>query len=115
MTAGRGRPPVFDQPAQDEFLRLLTDGVRVGDAADKLGISRRTPTQLATRNRPFAERLRAAKHRGHEARYLHTHPTPQPQPPTVDDEPNTVTHIHPPPAPQNTTGETKLLMLAEVS
>ncbi|MEW9521835.1 hypothetical protein [Streptomyces tubercidicus] len=66
---GRGRPPVFDQDAQAEFLRLLTDGTRVGEAADKLGVSRRTPTQLASRDRQFAQQLADAKARGREARF----------------------------------------------
>ncbi|MFE1767285.1 hypothetical protein ACFW81_24085 [Streptomyces angustmyceticus] len=70
MTAapGRGRPVLFDATAQAEFLRLLADGTRVGDAADKLGISRRTPTQLAARDPRFAEQFAAAKGRGRDAR-----------------------------------------------
>jgi hypothetical protein len=69
--AGRGHPVTFDDTAQDEYLRLLAAGVRVGDAADKLGISRRTPTQLAARNRQFADRLATAKTTGRTARIPH--------------------------------------------
>ncbi|MFE7780301.1 hypothetical protein [Streptomyces nigrescens] len=73
MTAGRGRPVTFDEPAQAEFLRLLADGTRIGEAADKLGISRRTPTQLAARNRHFAQQLADAKDRGRTARDRRVH------------------------------------------
>ena len=137
MTADRGRPVTFDGPAQDEFLRLIADGTRVGDAADKLCISRRTPTQLAARNRQFADRLADAKTRGREARYAPerlTHGTVS----TYNNhacrcrlcradatgarskyrettQPDATAQIHPLPITQHTTPTTKLLMLAEVS
>ncbi|MFJ8677187.1 hypothetical protein [Streptomyces sp. NPDC093589] len=73
MTAGpaRGRPCTFDEHAQDAYLALLATGTRIGDAADKLGISRRTPTQLAGRDRAFAARLANAKQAGRTARIPH--------------------------------------------
>ncbi|MGW7636053.1 hypothetical protein [Streptomyces decoyicus] len=68
MTAGRGRPVVFDEPAQTEFLRLVAGGARIGEAAAKLGVGRRTPEQLARRDKTFARHLRAAKTEGQAAR-----------------------------------------------
>lgn len=69
MTPGRGRPVIFDEPAQAEFLRLVADGVHVGEAAAKVGVARKTPAQLAARNRAFAAALADAKVVGREARF----------------------------------------------
>ena len=136
MTAGRGRPPIFDQAAQDAFLNLVASGVRIGDAADKLGISRRTPTQLAARNPGFAPRLAAAKAAGRHQRIPHgtaggynNHQCRCPRCTAAataartkhraktaqHDGPDTTAHIHPLPIPQPHTATTKLLMLADVS
>lgn len=132
MTAGRGRPVTFDEPAQAEFLRLVASGVRIGEAADKLGISRRTPTQLKARDRCFAERLAAAKTAGADARIPHGTPggynnhgcrqhccraaataaRAAHRDTTRDDR---TAQVHPLPVPQPHTATTKLLMLADVS
>ena len=130
MTAGRGRgrPVIFDEPAQDEYLRLLAAGVRVGDAADKVGISRRTPTQLASRDRQFAARLATAKTTGRSARIPHgtaggynNHACRCPRcraaatrarATAPDRKPHNIHHL---PDTQHTAGETKLPMLARVS
>jgi len=137
---GRGRPPLFDTAAQTEFLRLLADGARVGEAADKLGVSRRTPTQLAARDHTFADRLADAKARGREARFAperlthgststyNNHRCRCPRcraaataartkhrATTQHDDTDTTAQVHPLPIPQPTTATTKLLMLAEVS
>ncbi|BCK73971.1 hypothetical protein Srufu_079240 (plasmid) [Streptomyces libani subsp. rufus] len=69
MTAGRGRPVVFDEPAQAELLRLVADGVRLGEAAAKVGVGRDTPGQLARRNRGFAAALADAKTIGRAVRF----------------------------------------------
>lgn len=133
---GRGRPVTFDEPAQDEYLRLLATGVRVGDAADKIGISRRTPTQLATRDAQFARKLADAKTTGRTARIPHGTPggynnhgcrgprctaaataarAKHRAATTEHNDANTTAQVHPLPAPQPTTRVTELLMLAEVS
>lgn len=136
MTAGRGRPPIFDEPAQAEFLRLVASGVRIGEAADKLGISRRTPTQLKARDRSFAERLAAAKTAGADARIPHgtpggynNHGCRRPccraaaaaaraahraahRDTTRDDR---TAQVHPLPVPQPHTATTKFSVLADVS
>jgi hypothetical protein len=135
VTAGRGRPPVFDQVAQDEYLRLLTHGVRVGEAADKLGISRRTPNQHAARDPHFAQQLAVAKAGGRKNRLKHgdagtyNHHGCRCAPCTTaaanartqhrhgiraDDEPNTTAQVHSLPTPQPLTATTKLLVLADV-
>ncbi|MFI0156265.1 hypothetical protein [Streptomyces lydicus] len=69
MTDGRGRPTVFNETLQAEFLRLVADGVPVGEAAAKVGVGRKTPSQLAARNRRFAAALADAKTTGREARF----------------------------------------------
>ena len=66
---GRGRPVIFDEPAQTEFLRLVADGVHIGEAAAKCGVARKTPGQLAARSQAFARQLAAAKTTGREARF----------------------------------------------
>uniref|UniRef100_UPI0030E55C7A hypothetical protein n=1 Tax=Streptomyces tubercidicus TaxID=47759 RepID=UPI0030E55C7A len=74
MTAGRGRPVVFDEPAQTEFLRLVAGGARIGEAATKLGVGRRTPEQLARRDKAFARQLDAARTAGRDHRIPHGTP-----------------------------------------
>ncbi|MFD7922583.1 hypothetical protein ACFV3R_25565 [Streptomyces sp. NPDC059740] len=71
MTGGRGRPVKFDESTQGAYLKLVAEGVRLGEAADRCGISRRTPTQLATRNPDFADRLAQAKTAGRTWRAEH--------------------------------------------
>ncbi|MEU8682951.1 hypothetical protein [Streptomyces sp. NPDC048611] len=72
MTAvGRGRPPLFDAATQELFLALIADGVRVADAAAKCGVARKTPAQLAARDRSFAALLAAAKDKGRLKRLPH--------------------------------------------
>lgn len=133
MTAGRGRPPVFDEPAQAEFLRLVASGVRIGDAADKLGISRRTPTQLKARDRGFAERLASAKTAGSTARIPHGTPggynnhgcrqhccraaatTARAAHRDTTRQTNTTAQVHPLPVPHPHTATTKFSVLADVS
>ncbi|MFF3547145.1 helix-turn-helix domain-containing protein [Streptomyces platensis] len=132
VTAGRGRPVTFDEPAQAEFLRLVASGVRIGEAADKLGVSRRTPTQLKTRDRGFAERLAAAKTAGSVARIPHgtpggynNHGCRRPccraeataaraahRDTTRDDR---TAQVHPLPVVQPRTATTKFSVLADVS
>ncbi|PBC72343.1 MULTISPECIES: hypothetical protein [unclassified Streptomyces] len=135
MTAGRGRPVTFDQAAQVEFLRLVASGVRIGDAADKLGISRRTPTQLAARNPGFAQRLAAAKAAGRDNRIPHgtaggynNHGCRGPrctaaataartrhrQATVQHDGPDRTAQVHPLPIPQPHTATTKFAVLADV-
>ncbi|MFF9787236.1 hypothetical protein [Streptomyces nigrescens] len=135
---GRGRPPIFDQAAQDAFLNLVASGVRIGDAADKLGISRRTPTQLAARNPSFAPRLAAAKAAGRDHRIPHgtaggynnhacrcsrctaaataarTRHRATTAPTAEHDGPDRTAHIHPLRVPQPTTATTKFSVLADV-
>lgn len=77
MTApayGRGRPPVFDTERQTVFLELVASGTRIGEAAAKTRIARRTINALAARDDQFAERLNAAKARGRAARIPHGTP-----------------------------------------
>lgn len=74
MTAGRGRPVIFDEPAQAEFLRLVAAGARIGEAAAKVGVGRRTPEQLARRNPRFAQQLDAARAAGRDHRIPHGTP-----------------------------------------
>ncbi|MGY5127381.1 hypothetical protein [Streptomyces nigrescens] len=71
---GRGRPVIFDEPAQTEFLRLVAAGARIGEAATKLGVGRRTPEQLARRNPAFARQLDAARTVGRDHRIPHGTP-----------------------------------------
>lgn len=136
MTAGRGRPVIFDDAAQAEFLRLVASGIRIGDVADKLGISRRTPTQLAARNPSFAQRLTAAKAAGRDNRIPHgtaggynNHGCRGPRCTAATtaarakhrkataqhDGPDRTAQVHPLPIPQPHTATSKLLMLADVS
>jgi hypothetical protein len=140
VTAGRGRPPIFDQAAQAEFLRLIADGTRVGEAADKLGVYRKTPSQMARRNKQFAQQMADAKARGQEARLApdrlkhgdvgtyNNHAcrcrrcraaataarAKHRQDTAEHDGPDRTAHIHPLPIPQPHTATSKLLMLADV-
>lgn len=132
MTAGRGRPVTFDEPAQAEFLRLIASGVRIGEAADKLGISRRTPTQLKARDRCFAERLAAAKAAGADARIPHGTPggynnhgcrrpccraaatAARAAHRDTTRQINTTAQVHPLPVPQPHTATSKFAVLADV-
>jgi len=141
VTAGRGRPVIFDRAAQTEFLRLVADGTRIGEAADKLGVSRRTPTLLASRDRQFAQQLAEAKARGREARVApdrlkhgdpatyNNHGCRCPRCTAAataarakhrhdtaqHDGPDRTAHIHPLPIPQPHTATTKFAVLADVS
>ncbi|MFD8516499.1 hypothetical protein ACFV27_36840 [Streptomyces antimycoticus] len=71
---GRGRPPVFDAERQQAFLELVAAGTRIGEAAAKTRIARRTVNALARRDDQFAERLQAAKAQGRSARIPHGTP-----------------------------------------
>lgn len=131
MTAGRrgrGRPPIFDEAAQDTFLGLIAQGVRVADAATKVGVARKTPAQLAARNSSFANRLTAAKASGRTKRLPHgtaggytnwncrcprcTHASSRARSNSPDRKPAPTLTLT---ATQPTTATTKFLMLAEVS
>ncbi|MFJ9988600.1 hypothetical protein ACIQUD_32085 [Streptomyces globisporus] len=70
MTArrGRGRPTVFEAPTQAAYLELLRQGVRLGDAADLMGISRVTPARYARTDREFAAAVDEARAVGAKAR-----------------------------------------------
>ncbi|NEC17890.1 hypothetical protein [Streptomyces parvus] len=70
MTArrGRGRPTVFEPPTQAAYLDLLRQGVRLGDAADQLGISRVTPARYARTDREFAAAMEEARAVGAKVR-----------------------------------------------
>ncbi|MFF2864597.1 hypothetical protein ACFVSX_32535 [Streptomyces rubiginosohelvolus] len=65
---GRGRPTVFEPPTQAAYLDLLRQGVRLGDAADQLGISRATPTRHARTDPEFAAAVEEAKTLGAKVR-----------------------------------------------
>lgn len=127
MTAGRGRPVTFDEPAQAEFLRLIAGGARIGEAAQKLGFGRRTPEQLARRNPAFAKQLADARESGRDQRIPHgtaggynnhqcrcapcTHAATR----TRSNAPDRKhADILPLPAPQPPTATTKFLVLADV-
>lgn len=69
MTAPRrGRPTVFAPPAQAAYLDLVRHGVRLGDAAERLGISRAVPTRHARTDPEFASLLEEAKAVGAKVR-----------------------------------------------
>ncbi|WP_228994333.1 hypothetical protein [Streptomyces sp. DH8] len=70
MTAsrGRGRPTVFEAPTQTAYLDLLRQGVRLGDAAERLGISRAVPTRYARTDREFAAAVDEARAVGAKVR-----------------------------------------------
>ncbi|WP_405187322.1 hypothetical protein OG582_40390 (plasmid) [Streptomyces anulatus] len=70
MTArrGRGRPTVFEPPTQTAYLDLLRHGFRLGDAAERLGISRVVPTRYARTDREFAAAVEEAKTVGAKVR-----------------------------------------------
>ncbi|MFB6665993.1 hypothetical protein [Streptomyces parvus] len=65
---GRGRPTVFEPPTQAAYLDLLRQGARLGDAADRLGISRATPARYARTNQEFAAAVEEARAVGAKAR-----------------------------------------------
>jgi hypothetical protein len=71
---GRGRPPVFDAERQKAYLELVAAGVKLGEAAAKVNIDRRTVTYLTRRDPEFAERLTRARARGREQRVPHGTP-----------------------------------------
>lgn len=71
MTAprrGRGRPTVFEPPTQTAYLDLVRHGVRLGEAAERLGISRAAPTRHARTDQEFATLLEKAKAVGAQIR-----------------------------------------------
>ncbi|MFE3381683.1 hypothetical protein [Streptomyces anulatus] len=70
MTArrGRGRPTVFEAPARTAYLDLLRHGVRLGDAAERLGISRVVPARYARTDRKFAAAVEEARAVGAKVR-----------------------------------------------
>lgn len=70
MTAarGRGRPTVFGTAAQAAYLDLLRHGARLGEAAERLGISRVVPTRYARTDPRFAAAVDEARAVGAEVR-----------------------------------------------
>ncbi|MFI7096800.1 hypothetical protein [Streptomyces lydicus] len=127
------RPVIFDETAQDTYLALIASGVPLGDAATKLGISRRTPNQLKTRDRAFAQRLSAAKTAGTAARRAAPRPLIHGRPGTYNHHKcrctpctTAASHarsnapdrkhatIHPLPAPQPPADPAKFPVLADV-
>ncbi|WP_097865843.1 hypothetical protein [Streptomyces sp. rh34] len=69
MTAPRrGRPAVFAPPAQTAYLDLVHHGMRLGDAAEHLGINRAVPTRHARTDPEFATLLDEAKAVGAKVR-----------------------------------------------
>lgn len=70
MTArrGRGRPTVFEPPTRAAYLDLLRQGVRLGDAAERLGISRVVPARYARTDREFAAAVDEARAVGAKVR-----------------------------------------------
>ncbi|MDX5526113.1 hypothetical protein PV677_36195 [Streptomyces sp. DE06-01C] len=70
MTArrGRGRPTVFEPPTQTAYLNLLRQGARLGDAAERLGISRVVPARYARTDREFAAAVEEARAVGAKVR-----------------------------------------------
>ncbi|WP_346100405.1 hypothetical protein [Streptomyces olivaceiscleroticus] len=92
---------------QAEFLALLAAGEAVGSAADKLGVSRRTPTQLASKDQHFAYALDAARKQGAALRGMrHCARTTAPSEEEAEDGTGTA-HIHPLPDTTKPTATTK--------
>lgn len=71
---GPGRPVEFARAEQQVFLDLVAGGAKLGEAAAKAGVHRRTPGKLAERDPEFAARLAAAKEAGRLARMPHGTP-----------------------------------------
>lgn len=65
---GRGRPTVFGPAVQAAYLDLLRHGVRLGDAAEHLGISRAAPARYARTDPEFAAVVEEAKTVGAKVR-----------------------------------------------
>lgn len=65
---GRGRPSRFDQPMREEYLRAVTHGMRLGDAADHVGIHRNIATRAARTEPAFAAALKTARALGKKTR-----------------------------------------------
>ncbi|MEU0624944.1 hypothetical protein ABZ329_29305 [Streptomyces rubiginosohelvolus] len=59
---------MFEPPTQAAYLDLLRQGVRLGDAADRLDISRATPTRYARTDPGFAAAVDEARAVGAKAR-----------------------------------------------
>ncbi|MFG2540716.1 hypothetical protein ACGFU4_36300 [Streptomyces sp. NPDC048511] len=68
----RGRPleghAPFEEPTRALYLDLIRHGMRLGDAATQLGISRATPTRHGKVDREFAAALREARTVGQKVR-----------------------------------------------
>lgn len=71
---GRGRPSLFTDDLQAQYLDLVAAGVRLGAAALKLGMDRRRITYAKNTQPAFARRLADARARGRTARLPHGRP-----------------------------------------
>ncbi|MGO1025597.1 hypothetical protein ACTOXX_34040 [Streptomyces rubiginosohelvolus] len=67
-TRGRGRPTVFEPHTQTAYLDLLRHGLRLGEAADHLGISRATPNRARKTDPAFAAAMGEALEVGAKVR-----------------------------------------------
>lgn len=65
---GRGRPPLFDDTKRQQFLDAVTQGMRLGQAADHVGIDRRVPTRHARTDPAFGAALDQARAIGKKVR-----------------------------------------------
>ncbi|MFB7359638.1 hypothetical protein [Streptomyces gardneri] len=69
MTRGRGRPvAVFDDTARERFLAEVAAGMKLGDAAQLVGVTPTLPSYHARKDKDFAQAFADAKARGKAAR-----------------------------------------------
>jgi hypothetical protein len=64
----RGRPVSFDDHQRAVYLKHVTEGVPLADAAAAVGITRQWPTQLAKTDPQFREARQRAIEAGRQAR-----------------------------------------------
>lgn len=64
----RGRPTVFNDAMQTRYLDAITAGMRLGEAAQHVGIHSNVPTRLARKDQEFATRLADARTAGRKTR-----------------------------------------------
>lgn len=65
---GRGRPATFGDALRARFLDAVRSGMRLGEAADHVGVHRNIPTRTARTDTVFGKALDEAKAEGREAR-----------------------------------------------
>ncbi|MGW2847272.1 hypothetical protein [Streptomyces sp. NPDC001274] len=65
---GRGRPALFDTALREAYLDAVRTGMRLGDAADHVGVHRNVPTRTARTDEGFGQALADAKAQGRDAR-----------------------------------------------